>query len=266
MGIIDGALEKILNSIKKRPVEKFPAIEAPTSEEAPKGFNYGSNKREFFVLVDLCKGWESEFPEIPLPLSEPILFSQPNIFQDGIIVTEYKSGFTRHRLSTLKNLEEYYNKKLIDTKRFSQNMFGTLRVAHRVLFGSFTNEAGSGLSPSNVTLDGEIKDLETFHSKRYGDSPVTDNYYIEDLRLALEALKELCLKVSSDKLLVEKEFEKSLFKGYEIYTNSIMSNDILSKQEIHKLLFGEPAIPSFNSPSGKMTLEIAQKLLESRCW
>jgi hypothetical protein len=245
--------------------EKIPTVKAPTSEDRPKGSTYGSNKREFHVLVDLCEGWEREFPGVSCPISKPLLLSQPDGAPDGILVTEHRDRPTYWRLSRFEDLQELYQTETVNPSSFAENLFRTIRVAHRLISGSFSNEAGSALSPSNITLDGEPKDFETFHSPRYGDPPVSRIYFLEDLLRGIEALSDLCKKISNDDNVVYGEYRKSIERAYEVYTNTVW-NDSNMQADVRKILFGEDTIPSAQTPGGKAALKLAESFLKTQRW
>jgi hypothetical protein len=82
----------------------------------------------------------------------------------------------------------------ISVNSFSRNLFGIVRVAHKCLHGTFTDDTGSSLFASNVGVDGYVHDYETFHSGVVfpGDS-VPGSAEEEDLRLAFEVLLEFCM-------------------------------------------------------------------------
>src|SRR3954462_10844747 len=186
----------------------------------PKGSSSGSNQRSFLALQELYNEWSKEFPAIKCPISKPLGYAPIPGLGDGMVITEYTDRFGAHRVSNLSDSWPQQIKDKVDVIQFVDNFFRTLKIGHKRLSATFTNDAGSALTPHNVTLDGEIKDLETYPSPSLGDRVSSEEAYVEDIRIAIETLTFVCEKTAKDTASCTTLLAKAIVASHRAYTNS----------------------------------------------
>jgi len=141
--------------------------------------------------------------------------------------------------------------------------------------GSFTNDYGSSLTPSNIDITGKVHDLETFHAERvwtgsvrdyesgnfagnsrtfkeFGDGMIDKKYFLEDLRLSIEAL-ERYLQICG--MYGQQTMKEGVIEAWRSYTGEmIISTDTRCKiMQLFAECFSNKSISSTinNVPSAK---------------
>jgi hypothetical protein len=255
-------LDKIKRWLQR---QRYEDSERDVDISQPLGSYHGSNKRVFIAQKQLFETWQKEYSKQDCPISKPLGYFPLPGTGDGIVAVDYTDRFTVHRLSKLEYLRQEQYADMVDVAEFSSNVFKTVRIAHKRLSASFTNEAGSGLSIHNVTLDGEIKDLETFRSPVLGDPPASRNEMLEDLRIGIESLEYFCKKLATDHQSAESLLATCLNVAYAAYAGGIdsaPSNRHGFEVAAKELLKVDVGLPSRITPSGVTALTIAATFLD----
>lgn len=151
----------------------------------------------------------------------PELTDAPFEFRSLALIFARHATPYAHRMRVAGAAHEFYARMRtqlgITLESFTARVFRLLRVAHRRLNASFTDVSGSSLFPSNVALDGVVHDLETFHSPvLFPEDRITPEQQEEDIRLALETLREFCVLHAPS--AHAKAFSEALPLAHEEYT------------------------------------------------